>query len=409
MKPLARVLVIVENLPVPFDRRVWLETRSLTRAGYQVSVICPKGGEWTLGYEKIDGVSIYRYDEPRPTAGHLSYFWEFLYCWFATAWLSLKVWRREGIDVIQACNPPDTFFLLALFYKLFGKRFVYDQHDLCPEVYLARFNRSPDLFYRGLRFLEVLTYKTADVVLSTNESYRGMAIQRGGVAPERAIVVRSAPDLHRFQATEPDPSLKNGRPYLVVYLGVMGPQDGVDLLIHSINTIVKERGRTDVSFVLIGSGDSYDGLRAMSEELALTHCVHFTGRIPDAGVAQLICSADVCVSPDPKNGLNDHSTMNKILEYMALEKPIVAFDLKETRYSAADAAVYATPNDPADFADHILALLDDPGKRRVMGESGRRRLATHLSWDRSERALLAAYAQVLGREREVGALHAVEA
>ncbi len=399
-----RVLIIVENLTVPFDRRVWMEATSLAEAGFQVSVICPTGGEYVRPYERLEGVAIYRYPAPRATRGHLSYFWEFIYCWVMTAYLSLRVLRREGFDVMQACNPPDTFFLLGWFYKLLGKRFVYDQHDLCPEVYLARFKRNPNLLYRGLLALERLTYSTADLVLVTNESYREMALRRGGVRPERVVVVRSAPDLRRFRAAQADPAVKRGRPHLVAYLGVMAPQDGVDLLIAAIEHIVKQRGREDITFVLIGSGDSFEDLRALASARGLDEHVVFTGRIPDEEVARIISTADVCVSPDPRNELNDRSTMNKVLEYMALGRPIVAFDLKETRYSAADAALYAAPNDPADFGDQVLALLADPLRREEMGRSGQRRLKEHLAWSHSRAALVRAYARLAGIRPRVRAL-----
>jgi glycosyltransferase involved in cell wall biosynthesis len=397
LKPLARVLIIVENLPVPFDRRVWHESVSLAQAGYQVSVICPTGGEHTLTYEKLDGVSIYRYPAPRPTKSHLSYFWEFIYCWMQTAKLSFAVWRREGIDIIQACNPPDTFFLLGGIYKLFGKRFVYDQHDLCPEVYLARFEEKPNTYYRGLQLLEKLTYKTADMVFATNESYKRMAMERGKVPDDQVVVVRSAPDLRRFKPTPPDPSLRNGHRYLVSYLGVMAPQDGVDLFLKAIDYLVHEKERRDVGFILVGSGDSFHDLKEMSTALGLDDFVTFTGRVPDEAVERTISSSDVCVSPDPKNLLNDHSTMNKILEYMALSKPIVAFDLKETRYSAGDGALYATPNDPTDFGDKILELLADEELRAAMGRRNRQRMADHLDWSHSEKALLTGYGRLVDR------------
>jgi glycosyltransferase involved in cell wall biosynthesis len=263
-------------------------------------------------------------------------------------------------------------------------------------VYLARFKRRPNLLYRGLLALERLTYATADLVIVTNESYREVAERRGRVKPERVVVVRSAPDLRRFRAAVPDPAAKRGREHLVAYLGVMAPQDGVDLLIDAIEHIVNKRERTDISFVLIGSGDSYDDLRALAHERGLDEHVAFTGRVPDEEVARLISSADVCVSPDPKNDLNDRSTMNKVLEYMALARPIVAFDLKETRYSAGDAALYARPNDPADFGDQVLALLADPARRAEMGRSGQRRLKDHLAWSHSRAALVRSYARLAG-------------
>ncbi len=394
--PGTRILIIVENLTVPFDRRVWMEAVSLAEAGYQISVICPTGGEHVRPYERLESVAVYRYPAPRPTRGHLSYFWEFLYCWAMTAYLSVRVLLREGFDVIHACNPPDTFFLLGMIYKLFGKRFVYDQHDLCPEVYLARFKRRPNLLYRGLLGLEGLTYSTADMVIAPNESYREIAIRRGHVDPERVVVVRSAPDPRRFRAVPADPALKRGRRYLVSYLGVMAPQDGVDLLIDVVDHIVRERGRKDIAFVLIGSGDSYYDLRELARRRALEEDVIFTGRIPDEEVERYISTSEVCVSPDPKNDLNDHSTMNKVLEYMALGKPVVAFDLRETRYSAGAAGVYAAPNDPADFGDKVIELLGDEHLRREMGLLGQERLREHLSWTHSRLALIRAYAQLTG-------------
>ena len=401
-----RVLLIVENLTVPFDRRVWMEAVSLTEAGYQVSIICPTGGEYARPYEQIEGITIYRYRSPRPTRGHLSYFWEFFYCWAMTALLSLKVLRREGFDIIHACNPPDTFFLLGMIYKPFGKRFVYDQHDLCPEVYLARFKRKPNLLYQGLLALERLTYSTADLVLAPNESYREMAIRRGHVPPDRVMVVRSAPDPRRFRPVASDPALKRGRRFLVVYLGVMAPQDGVDLLIDVIDYLVHQRGRRDVAFALIGSGDSYYDLRKLASERGLDDYVTFTGRIPDEEVEKYISSSDVCVSPDPKNELNDHSTMNKVLEYMALAKPCVAFDLKETRYSAGPSALYATPNDAADFGERILELLADEPRRREMGRLGLERLREHLGWAHSRKSLLRAYARLAGLRARSSAITA---
>lgn len=392
-----RVLIIVENLTIPFDRRVWMEATSLTEAGFQVTVICPTGGEHVRPYERLEGVAIYRYPAPRPTRGHLSYIWEFLYCWVMTAYLSLRVLRREGFDLIQACNPPDTFFLLGWFYKLLGKRFVYDQHDLCPEVYLARFRRqNPNFLYRSLLLLERLTYASADLVLVTNESYREVAMNRGRVPPDRVVVVRSAPDPRRFRQATPDPALKRGKRYLVCYLGVMAPQDGVDYWIDSIQHIVLERQRDDIGFVLIGSGDSYDDLRELVRTRGLEDHVTFTGRIPDEEVARTISSSDVCVSPDPKNGLNDRSTMNKVLEYMALGKPMVAFDLKETRYSAGDSALYATPNDAVDFAEKVLELLDDEPRRLQMGAAGQRRLREALAWPHSRVALVRSYTRLAG-------------
>ena len=391
-----RVLILVENLPVPFDRRVWLESKALTEAGWSVSVICPKGGPWTSAYEEIEGVAIHRYDPPPPTKGALSYLWEFTYCWLHTAWLTQRVARQRGFDVLHACNPPDTFFLLGAIYKLFGVKFLFDQHDLSPEVYVSRFGKE-GFWYHGLRLLERLTYATADVVIATNESYRETALRRGWLAPEDVIVVRSGPETGRFVGMAPDPLLKRGRPFLVAYLGVMAPQDGVDYLLRAAHALIEMRGARDVSFTLIGSGDSFDDLVAMTKELGLEDIVEFTGRIPDAGVEAILSTADVCVGPDPKNPLNDVSTMNKILEYMALGRPIVAFDLRETRFSAGDGALYARPNEVCDLAACIDRLLRDPAQRADMGDYNRRRFQNGMAWDYSRVRLLEAYERIVTR------------
>ena len=391
-----RVLILVENLPVPFDRRVWLESKALTRAGWLVSVICPKGGPWTADYEEIEGVHIHRYDAPPPTRGAVSYVWEFLYCWLHTLRLTLVVAAGRGFDAIHACNPPDTFFAIALPFKLWGKKFLFDQHDLCPEVYESRFGRR-GFWFEALRLLERLTYATADVVVATNESYKETAIRRGGVDPENVFVVRSGPESGRFVGLPPDPALKRGRPYLVAYLGVMAPQDGVDYLLRAAARLLEDRGARDVSFTLIGAGDSFDDLVALTRELGLDDVVHFTGRIPDAEVEAILSTADVCVSPDPKSPLNDVSTMNKVLEYMALGRPIVAFDLRETRHSAADGALYATPNEESDLAAKIDLLLRDEALRCRIGAYNRARFQQGFAWEYSAVVLTRAYERLRSR------------
>ena len=391
-----RVLILVENLPVPFDRRVWLESKALTRAGWLVSVICPKGGPWTADYEEIEGVHIHRYDAPPPTRGAVSYVWEFLYCWLHTLRLTLVVAAGRGFDAIHACNPPDTFFAIALPFKLWGKKFLFDQHDLCPEVYESRFGRR-GFWFEALRLLERLTYATADVVVATNESYKETAIRRGGVDPENVFVVRSGPESGRFVGLPPDPALKRGRPWLVAYLGVMAPQDGVDYLLRAAARLLEDRGARDVSFTLIGAGDSFDDLVALTRELGLDDVVHFTGRIPDAEVEAILSTADVCVSPDPKSPLNDVSTMNKVLEYMALGRPIVAFDLRETRHSAADGALYATPNEESDLAAKIDLLLRDEALRCRIGAYNRARFQQGFAWEYSAVVLTRAYERLRSR------------
>jgi glycosyltransferase involved in cell wall biosynthesis len=392
-----KILIIVENLSVPFDRRVWLEANTLTEEGYKVSVISPRGKN-DPKYEVLNGISLYRYPVPPPTKGFLSYFWEFTYCWLMTFFLSIKILFREGFDVIHACNPPDTFFLLGVFYKLLGKKFVFDQHDLCPEVYQARFGSAKRrLLIKGLLFLEKLTYRTANLVIATNESYKKIAAERGKVREENIFVVRTGPDFDRLKQLEPEPELKKGRKYMVCYLGVMGPQDGVDYLLRATELITKNRGRNDILFVLIGAGDSFNDLKKLSTELGLQEHILFTGRIPDEELVRYLSTADVCVSPDPKNELNDNSTMNKIMEYMAMGKAVVSFDLKETRFSAGEAALYAKPNDTQDFSNKILELLNDEKRREEMGKYGRKRVEDELDWNHTKKELIKAYQSVFAR------------
>ena len=394
-----RVLHLSENLPLPFDRRVWMELNALRDGGFEVSAICPMGESWTKPYEVIDGIHVWRYPAPPPASGFASYAWEFLYCWVQTLGLSLLVLARRGFDVIHAANPPDTFWAIAALYKPFGKRYVFDHHDLCPELYVARFgaSREGSLPHRALHLLERAQFRTADLVISTNESYRQVAITRGGKPPGRVFVVRSGPSRERFATVRPvDESLKRGRRFLVAYLGVMAPQDGVDHLLRAAKHVVEDHRREDVSFTLVGAGDSFEELRALSCDLGLERFVEFTGRVPDEDVERVLATADVCVCPDPLNPLNDVSTMNKVLEYMACARPIVAYDLREHRYSAGEGASYAKPNDEADLARHIVQLLDDPERRRRMGDYNRQRFLDQMAWEYSAGELLRAYDLLCG-------------
>jgi glycosyltransferase involved in cell wall biosynthesis len=300
--------------------------------------------------------------------------------------------------VVHAANPPDTFWALAMVYRLFGRRYVFDHHDLCPELYLARFGagREGNLPHRMLRWLEWAQFRTADLVVSTNESYRQVALTRGRMPPDRVVVVRSGPSRERFATVRAvDPSLKRGRRFLVAYLGVMAPQDGVDHLLRAARHLV-QRGRTDIAWRLMGAGDSFDDLRAMARALELEDHVCFTGRIPDAAVETTLATADLCVSPDPLNPLNDLSTMNKVLEYMACGRPIVAFDLREHRFSAGEGALYARPNLDEDLADRIAELLDDPERRERMGRYNRQRFLERMAWEHQAGQLVRAYERLCG-------------
>jgi len=385
-----RVLILVENLPSPFDRRVWQEACALRDAGYSVSIICPTGRGYEARFEAIDGIHIWRYRLPTEGDGALGYLVEYSAALLWTFALSLRVLIGRGFDVIHACNPPDLFFVVGGFYKLFGKKFVFDHHDANPELYVAKFGRK-DFFYRLMCRLERWTFRTADVSIATNLSYRRIAIERGGMRPERVFVVRSGPSLERLRIVPPKPELKRGRRYLVGYVGVMGRQEGIDYLLRAAAHIVHGLGRRDVHFGLVGGGTSLAELQALAVELGVADYVTFTGRVPDDELLAMLNTADVCVNPDVATEMNDISTMNKVMEYMALAKPMVQFDLAEARYSAQGASLYARRNDPIDLAAKIVELLEDPARRREMGEYGRRRVIEELEWRHEVPKLLAAY------------------
>jgi glycosyltransferase involved in cell wall biosynthesis len=390
-----RVLIIVENLPCPFDRRVWQEARTLTGAGYQVSIICPKAPGYEKSFEQIDGIDIHRHRLPREADGVLGYALEYSVALTMEFWLSLKVLFGRGFDVIHACNPPDTIFLIGAFYKLFGKKYVFDHHDINPELYEAKFGKR-GWGRRLLVALERMSFSTADLVISTNESYRNIAIGRGGKDPSDVHVVRSGPDLSRIRQVPANPALKRGRKFLVGYVGVMGKQEGIDLLLQAVQLIVHQLKRTDIHFGLVGGGTELAAMRELAKQLGVDEYVTFTGRAPDAELLEMLNTADICVNPDRANDMNDRSTMNKIMEYMALGKPVVQFDLTEGRVSAGDASWYARPNDVADLAQKMVALLGDENQRIQMGALGRERVERVLSWQHEAPRLLAAYDKLLG-------------
>ncbi|MBV9446961.1 MAG: glycosyltransferase family 4 protein [Streptosporangiaceae bacterium] len=390
----SRVLIIVQNLPVPFDRRVWLECQALTRAGYRVTVVCPKG-RGDPSHEVIDGVEIYKYRPYAPGGSKIGFVGEYVYSFLATAWGILKARRSGRFAVIQACNPPDIFWPIALAFRaLEGTRFVFDHHDLCPELYESRFPDGPTLPYKGLRFLERRTHRAANHVIATNGSYRDIAISRGGKRADEVTVVRSGPDPERLVRGDADPAQRRGRRFLAAYIGVMGPQDGVDIVVRAAGIVVGDLGRDDIAFTLIGSGDCFDELVALRDELGLAGHVEFTGRVPDEVVRRVLSTADVGLSPDPKNPLNDLSTMNKTMEYMAFELPVVAFDLRETRVSADEAGVYVIPNDVRKYAEAIVELMDDEPRRGRLGKLGRARVEQELAWSHQERAYVSVYDQL---------------
>ena len=386
-----RVLIIVQNLPVPFDRRVWLESRALVSAGYRVAVVCPKGSG-DPAYEVVDTVELYKYRPYAPGGSKVGFVTEYAYSFLATAWLALKARRSGRFAVIQACNPPDIFWPIALVFRaLEGTKFVFDHHDLCPELYESRFPDGPRLPYRVLRALERRTHRSADHVIATNRSYSDIAVTRGGKTADAVTIVRTGPDPKLLRRGPAEPAQRRGRRFLAAYIGVMGPQDGVDIVVRAADIVVREFGRDDIAFTLIGAGDCFDDLVALRDELGLDSHVEFTGRAPDELVRRILSTADVGLSPDPKNPLNDLSTMNKTMEYMAFGLPVVAFDLQETRVSAEDAAEYVKPNDIHDYAAAIVRLMDDEPARIRMGELGRTRVEQELAWCHQERAYLGVY------------------
>lgn len=391
----AKVLLLVENNAYPFDVRVRREAQALHDANYQVSVISPRGAGQPWG-EVIDGVAVYRFPAPPSGSGLVGYAFEFAYATFAMLILTIWVALRRGVDVIHAANPPDTLFVIGALFRLFGVRFVYDHHDIAPETYLSRFEKPVEnLVSRALRLLERCSFGVANIVIATNESYKALAIERGGKQPHEVFIVRNGHPKN-FRALPADPALAARAKHIIGYIGTMGPQDGVDYWLRAIYQMVFTFGRRDFLAVLIGSGDAAASLHALVKELDIEAFVWFTGRIPDFEARTCLSTASVCVHPDPLNPLNDRSTMNKMMEYMALGKPIVSFDLKEARYSAQEAALYAKANDEIDFARSVCWLLDRPEERQRMGEIGRQRVCNALAWEFSVPELLRAYDEGLG-------------
>lgn len=395
-EPLAgkHVLIVVENLPLPFDRRVWQEARTLKAAGANVSIICPTGKGHEKRRETIEGVDIYRHSLPLEAKGAIGFLAEYGAALFWETALAWRIFFKQRFHVIQGCNPPDLIFLVALPFKLFGVKYIFDHHDINPELYEAKFNKR-GFFWRLMKLFERLTFMSAKVSIATNESYKAIAVERGKMDPAHVHVVRSGPDLSRLKRVEPVDSWKNGRAHMVGYVGVMGEQEGIDLLIDAVDHLVREKGRDDIQFVLVGGGPALDDLKALTAEKGLADFITFTGRAPDQELFEVLSTMDLGVNPDRVNAMNDKSTMNKIMEYMSLEKAMVQFDVTEGRFSAQDASLYAKSNDPIDMADKILELIDDPAKRTAMGAYGRKRVIEELNWQHQIDPLLAAYKQAM--------------
>lgn len=384
-----KILIIVENLPVPFDTRVWQEATTLSENGYTVSVICPKGKGYTEEEEILSGVHIFRHDLPKEGNGAIGYLREYTCALKEELRLAKKVYREIGFDVIHGCNPPDDIYLVAKRFKKYGVRYVFDHHDICPELFEAKFGRAGGPLYFSQVWLERQTYKHCTFAFVTNESYKKIAVERDGMDPEKVIVLRSGPKLERMRIMPPKENIKRGYKYMVGYLGVIGQQEGIEYILEAAQYIKEHEN--SVFWGIVGGGPHLEALKKQAHEIGLDDCVEFTGRVPDQQMLEYLNTADVCVNSDRYNSMNDKSTMNKILEYMALAKPIVQFDLTEGRYSAGDASLYARNNDAVDMAGKIMELLHNPDRRRRMGEAGRNRIINELSWEHTGKALLEGY------------------
>jgi glycosyltransferase involved in cell wall biosynthesis len=401
-----RVLIVVQNLPVPFDRRVWLEATTLSRNGYGVSVICPKAKGFTAARETLEGVDIYRYALPVDAQTALGFFAEFLWCFCMTSLLTLRVAvRGRGFDILHVCNPPEIYWPLGWFWRFFGKRFIFDHHDLSPEMFSVKFGRSGGTLHRALLFLERRTFKVADVVITTNDSHKAVAIERGGKSPADVFVVRSGPDLARFRVYEPDPAWRKGKTHLLVYLGEICKQDGVDHLVRAVRHLRDDHRRSDFHCIFVGGGPHQPTIARYATEIGVADLCTFTGRVSDEDLCRILSSATVAVDPDPKNPWSDKSTMNKIIEYMYFGLPIVSYDLHEARVAAAEAALYTAPNSEPALAAGIAELLDNPVRRATMGRCGEARVREKLAWNFSIPPLLDAY-EAADRLRHGGPAHA---
>jgi glycosyltransferase involved in cell wall biosynthesis len=388
------ILIVIENLPAPFDRRVWQEATTLKEHGAKVSIICPKMKGYEKSYEVIDDIEIYRHPL-KEGKGALGYLVEYTQAIFWEFFLSCIIFFKKRFHVIHGCNPPDLIFITALFFKIFGVKYVFDHHDINPELYISKFEKK-GFFYKLMLLFEKLTFKTANYSIATNESYKKVAIERGGMDPDKVQVVRSGPKLERLKLIDPVIQLKKGRKYLIGYIGVIGEQEGLDLLLESAKYILSKRD--DVHFGIVGGGTHLVEIEKLCSEMGLSDYFDFYGRVDDQTMLEVLNTADICVNPDKPTAMNDLSTMNKIMEYMALKKPIVQYTLKEGKYSAQDASLYATNTDPKDFGDKIIKLLDDEALRNKMGNYGYNRVLNELSWEHENKNLICIYNKVFSKK-----------
>ncbi len=394
------ILLIVENEAVPFDRRMWNIALSLKEFGAQVTVICPVFGKDSERDTVLEGVHILRYPTTFADGTIKGYLREYGTALVKTTWLlHTLLLRGKRFHLVHVANPPDIFWPLALYLRLFGVKFIFDEHDLSPEAYLSRFEKEEEsggLLYRVQRMFQQLSYRFSHVVISTNESYKAKAIALYPKNSQKLFIVRNGPDLRLFRKRPPTTELKKGRRYMAAYIGVMAIQDGVQYIVDAVDELVNRRGVRDLLVYLIGKGDDWERLRELATSRGLDDVITFTGRIPDDEALSILSTADVCLSPDPYSPLNELSTMTKVMEYMALGKPIVSFNLKESRYSAGEAALYVKNNDAVAFADGIMTLLQDRKLAETMSARGKERILEALSWQKQSEQLLAAYRFALG-------------
>ena len=393
MTPQPAILIIVENLPVPLDRRVWQECLALRDAGYKVLVICPQMKGHVSPHEILEGITICRHKMLPEAKGLLGFFAEYASALWGETVLAWKLHREHRFQLIHMCNPPDLIFAVAWPFKLLGVRVIFDVHDLWPEMFEAKFNRR-NLIYWAVRAAQWLNYQCADVVLATNETNRAAALRHGGKDPSKVFLVRTAPKIPN-PALPANPELKRGRKFLVGYVGVMGSADGVHILLEAAAQVVHALGRQDVQFLLMGDGPEYADLLKLRDHLKLTAFVDMPGWAGNDFLFPALTTIDLGVTCDIPNAYNHSCTMNKVLEYMAFAKPQVSFDLRESRASALDAGLYVAEVSPRKLAEAILQLLDDEPQRREMGQRGFHRLHNELNWEKSVDQLLAAYAAAL--------------
>jgi len=417
MKEVKNRILMLTQSSFPSDTRVRNEADALAKAGYNIRVIALRRYDYEKSSDIVDGVKIYRVPEVAlfkksqtnrswlksqfyRAKSALGYISEYLYFTTVCFFMSIYVALKDGFDAVHIHNPPNTLFLIGIFYQLFGKKFVFDCHDLEPELYLSRYNAKNNLIYKLLLLEEKCCLKFANVVITTNESYKEINIKRGRLEPGKIFVVRNGPDLTIFKQVKGVDRLKNMGKSILIYIGVMGPQDGVDYLLRSLKELAYSLKRDDFYCLIIGKGDSVENLKKLKDDLQLQNYVEFTGRLQKEELMPYLATADIGLEPNPSNPLSNLSTLIKVMEYMALAKPIVCFDLKETRFSAKESAIYVSPNNEIEFAKAIVSLMDNPNKRAYMGAAGQKRVKEKLAWQHVSKNLLLAYESVLPKNSQ---------